>query len=118
MEIKMSMISGGKKGKAGSINVQLGEKVSFGDILVEVETGKGNREITATVEGTISDILFEEGGEISSNQVLFTLETAEEETVALSESQAAAIEQPVMAKKVELLIIGAGPGGYVSARLH
>ncbi|MDM5277456.1 dihydrolipoyl dehydrogenase [Paenibacillus silvae] len=115
MEIKMSMIAGGKKGKAGTINVQLGDKVSLGDLLVEVETGKGNREIAATAEGTISHIFFEEGGEISSNQVLFTLETAVEETVVLSEPQAASLEQPVMAKKVELLIIGAGPGGYVSA---
>lgn len=115
MDIKMSMIAGGKKGKAGTINVQLGEKVSIGDILVEVETGKGNREITATAEGTISHILFEKGGEISSNQVLFTLATAEEDTVALSEPQPAGMDQPAMAKKVELLIIGAGPGGYVAA---
>ncbi|OMF04977.1 dihydrolipoyl dehydrogenase [Paenibacillus amylolyticus] len=114
MEIKMSMIPGGKKGKAGTINFQLGDKVSFGDLLVEVETGKGNREVTATAEGTISHILFEEGAEISSNQVLFTLETALENEV-LSKPQDNELEHSVMTKKVELLIIGAGPGGYVSA---
>ncbi|MBU9710095.1 dihydrolipoyl dehydrogenase [Paenibacillus sp. AK121] len=115
MEVKMSMIPGGKKGKASRNHVQLGQNVSFGDVLLEVETGKGVREITATVEGSISKIHFEEGDEVSSNQVLFTIDAAAEEGTSTVTSQATKMEQPTLDKNVDLLIIGAGPGGYVAA---
>lgn len=115
MEIKMSLIPGGKKGKAGKINVKLGDKVARGYVLAEIETGKGNREITATEDGTIINILFEEGGEIASNQVLFELETIQTEAADPTERQSSHANKPFSDMNTELLIIGAGPGGYVAA---
>lgn len=114
MEIKMSMIPGKKPGTAGKIQVTEGAKVAEGDMLVQVETGKGNRPIKSPKAGTIQKILFEEGDEITSNQVLFEL--AEEEA-ATEEKPCAADDSTAEAKKVEteLLVIGGGPGGYVAA---
>lgn len=70
MEIKMGLIAGGKKGKAGKIEVEKGQSVKNGDVLVNVETGKGNRPVKATVDGIITQIRCTEGDEIVSNQVL------------------------------------------------
>lgn len=116
MEIKMSMIPGGKKGKAGKINVNIGDKISAGDTLVQIETGKGNRSIEAAEEGIIINILFEEGSEIASNQVLFEVNPIQVEApVQSSVPQPAVAVQQTHAINPDLLIIGAGPGGYVAA---
>lgn len=114
MEIKMCLIPGGKKGKAGKMNVKVGDAVQAADILIQVETGKGNRQIKAPQSGTITKILCQEGDEVSSGQVLFELATDDTEAAAVQQcenpSQDKAIEL-----KTQLLIIGAGPGGYVAA---
>ncbi|MGG4220647.1 dihydrolipoyl dehydrogenase [Paenibacillus jamilae] len=116
MEIKMSMIPGGKKGKVGKINAKLGDRVSEGDVLVQVETGKGNRQIKATEDGVVSQVFIEEGIEVSSNQVLFELNTASlNMDTSSGEQKEADAEQQPHTTSTDLLIIGAGPGGYVAA---
>ncbi len=113
MEIKMFLIPGGKKGRAGKMNVKEGDAVREGDILVQVETTKGNRPIKAPNAGIITKVLCEEGGEISSEQVLFELDpcACAEESVQEDVAKAGGSEEI----KTDLLIIGAGPGGYVAA---
>lgn len=117
MEIKMLKIDPGKKGKAGKLNVKIGDKVAVGDTLVQIETGKGNRPIKSPEEGVITKILFEEGSEIVSNQILFELTAGKRDTHAQSSEheQGGALEQKTNDMNTELLIIGAGPGGYVAA---
>jgi dihydrolipoamide dehydrogenase len=116
MEIKMSMIPGGKKGKAGRVNVNIGDKVSVGDTLVQIETGKGNRTIEAKEEGIISNIFIEEGSEVSSNQLLFEVNALQAEASAQSAKPESSVAvQQAHAMSTDLLIIGAGPGGYVAA---
>lgn len=116
MQIKMSMIPGGKKGKVGDIYVSVGSHVAIGDRLTEVETNKGNREINATEEGVISQIHVEEGSEVSSNQVLFELETIQSHRPDSKIDEHELNDRvPTEETNVDLLIIGAGPGGYVAA---
>lgn len=116
MEILMSIIPGGKKGRVGEIHVTLGSKVSEGDPLAEVETSKGNRTITAKQDGIINHIHIEEGNEVSSKQLLFEVDPIQgsDEKNAINE-QKADDGQPTNEVKTDLLIIGAGPGGYVAA---
>lgn len=118
VEIKMSLIPGGKCGKAGKISVKPGDKVRVGDILVQVETAKGNRPVKATEAGIVTRILCEEGCEIVSNQSMFELkiEGVETETnEACPQTEKTPVEKTAKKMKAELLIIGAGPGGYVAA---
>lgn len=118
MEIKMSLIPGAKNGKVGEISVNLGDKVSSGDILAQVETEKGNRSVKATEAGIIRKIMCEEGDEVVSNQPMFELKReAVEHGTQLSAPQISSIVEDKNVKKLEtdLLIIGAGPGGYVAA---
>ncbi|WP_416175565.1 dihydrolipoyl dehydrogenase [Clostridium sp.] len=123
MEVKMSLIPGGKKGKVGKINVKLGDKVNKGDILVQVETGKGNRPIKATESGTITNILCEEGKEVASNEVLFEIKSENSKIMKETKksfplssiSSNTSNKKEIEYLKTDLLIIGAGPGGYVAA---
>lgn len=116
MEIKMAVIPGGKKGSVGKINVKAGAQVAAGDILAQVETGKGNRAIKAAADGVIRQVLVEEGSEVSSQQTMFVMEPQQ-----ASDSPETEPQQPVTGEQktqeidTELLIIGAGPGGYVAA---
>lgn len=118
MEIYMSVIPGGKSGKVGKLAVKTGDKVGEGDVLVQVETGKGNKPVKATGAGIITKILCDEGGEVVSNQVMFELEPAEnnsETEKSLGTQTQENTEKDIKNIDTELLIIGAGPGGYVAA---
>ena len=114
MIIKMSVIPGGKMGKVGKINVKVGDKVAIGDILAQVETGKGNRPVKAACEGSIHKIYYEEGADIASNAEMFEIT----ENLSDTGSNSTDIEHATPEKEKivsDLLIIGGGPGGYVSA---
>jgi dihydrolipoamide dehydrogenase len=115
MFIKMSIIPGGKMGKVGKINVKTGDKVTAGDILAQVETAKGNRQIKATSDGTVCKILCEEGMEIASNADMFEIsEDSAVKEAGMSDCDCASQAAP-KETTADLLIIGAGPGGYVAA---
>lgn len=115
MIIKMTAIPGGKMGTVGKIQVKVGDQVAVGDIIAQVETAKGNRPIKTTSAGIVSKILCEEGSQIASNADMFEIDESNitndsNETDNKSETQKTAKEITT-----DLLIIGAGPGGYVAA---
>lgn len=115
MIIKMTAIPGGKMGTVGKIQVKVGDQVAVGDIIAQVETAKGNRPIKTTSAGIVSKILCEEGSQIASNAEMFEIDESNttndsNETDNISETQKTAKEITS-----DLLIIGAGPGGYVAA---
>lgn len=110
IEIKMSAIPGGKSGKVGKISVSAGDEVSVGDILAQVETAKGNRPIKTSQDGIITKVMVQEGDEVFTNQTLFEVESE------IGEPAPILIEDETINNlDTELLIIGAGPGGYVAA---
>lgn len=115
MEINMVLIPGGKKGKVGKINVSTGDNVKKDDVLVSVETNKGNRSIKAPQDGTITKVLIEEGQEVASKQLLFELEENNGESKTQQEQNIQTEEKIQKELDTQLLIIGAGPGGYVAA---
>lgn len=119
MIINMSVIPGGKAGKVGKISVKLRDKVNTDDILVQVETGKGNKAIKATTPGIITKILCEEGKEILSKEAMFELEpldnTSDNNIVESNTVNKENTKSEIKKIETELLIIGAGPGGYVAA---
>jgi dihydrolipoamide dehydrogenase len=115
MIVKMIAIPGGKMGTVGKIQVKAGEEVAIGDVIAQVETAKGNRPIKATAAGVITRILCEEGAQIASNAEMF--EIAENENIKEQSKTDNKNEVQKASKKIttDLLIIGAGPGGYVAA---
>ncbi|MDR1547510.1 MAG: dihydrolipoyl dehydrogenase [Hungatella sp.] len=115
MLIKMSIIPGGKMGKVGKINVKTGDKVAAGDILVQIETAKGNRQIKALSDGTVCKILCEEGMDIASNADMFEIAEDPADKEAAAANCDCALKEAPKEATADLLIIGAGPGGYVAA---
>lgn len=115
MIIKNIAIPDGKMGKVGKIQVKVGDSITVGDIVAQVETAKGNRPIKATTSGVILKILCEEGSEIASNAEMF--EVDEREIISEPQETEAVREAPNTLEELntDLLIIGAGPGGYVAA---
>lgn len=121
VEIKVPMIPGKKPSIVGKIDVKVGNNVSKGDVLAQVETAKGNREIKALVDGIIEKILVSEGDEVVSNEVIFLIRDYSNAENISNETRENIIEEKEVEKtdkeivKSDLLIIGAGPGGYVAA---
>ena len=54
---------------------QVGEVLSKGEILMEVETDKATVEVPAPIEGTILQLLFAEGDEIKTGDPIVICET-------------------------------------------
>ncbi|MGY3725224.1 dihydrolipoamide dehydrogenase [Granulicatella balaenopterae] len=110
--IKMSMIPGNKEGTVGKISAKVGDSVKKGDVLAQVETAKGNRPVKATANGVIKAILVDEGGKVKTNSEMFSLNQASSTEPTTKASQ---LVKNSSKKETDLLIIGAGPGGYVAA---
>lgn len=123
VEIKVPLIPGNKLGVVGKIDICVGDKVEKDQILCQVETAKGNRQIKASQKGYIKEILVEEGQEVASNEVLILIEDEETKISETSEKVENIKENSFNSEKVsneatlekDLLILGAGPGGYYAA---
>lgn len=103
MEIKMGPVMGKKAAIVGMLGVAEGDTVKEGQILAQVETGKGNRPIKAPANGRIIKILCQEDSTVQAGQCLFEFEEID------------TVEKVPEKVKTSLFIIGSGPGGYVSA---
>lgn len=127
MIIKLEQITGhAKKAKIGKLNVTAGDQVEAGQALLQMETKKGNSPLSAKYQCTIDKVLVEEGQEVELGQSLFevTAEDGVEPSPSVDKSEQTKQKLDyfgglLRGKKedvqTELLIIGAGPGGYVAA---
>ena len=64
-------------GNIWKIEVQVGDEVKAGEVLVILESMKMEVDIEATISGTISQILFKEGDNIESGNVLVVIKKDE-----------------------------------------
>lgn len=121
LEIKMPVIPGNKPNIVGKIDYSVGDKVDKDQVIFSVETAKGNRQIKSKEAGIIKEILVEEGNEVKANEVLVIVEEigSEEETIKQENNipEKKVLEVEINEKEIskDLLVIGAGPGGYVAA---
>lgn len=111
-EVNMTAIAGGKKGKIAKVNVKLGDKVCEGDLLANVETGKGNVAIKSLTNGKILEVLAIEGEEVASKDLMFVVESG---CISSKEEKHGNDKKELEEVSTDLLVIGAGPGGYVAA---
>ncbi|MGG7209613.1 dihydrolipoyl dehydrogenase [Clostridium baratii] len=117
MEIKLETISGhSKTSKIGKINVQVGDEVKTNDILLQLETNKGNSPFKAKGNFKIEEIKVSEGKEVKVGDVLFIvsgeIKTNNKPKVDYFGNMLKGKKEDV---KADLLVIGGGPGGYVAA---
>lgn len=127
MEIIIKKLSGhDKEAKVGKICVKKDQLIKSGEVLINLESGKGNIELKSDCSGKIKDIHIEEGTTVKIGDVVLTIEVAIGEAVKNEEK---GIVTPI--KKggysfglhkqrneevnCDIAIIGGGPGGYVAA---
>lgn len=117
MEIKLETISGhSKTSKIGKINVQVGDEVKTNEILLHLETNKGNSPFKAKGNFKIEEIKVSEGDEVKGGDILFIvsgeIKTNNKPKVDYFGNMLKGKKEDV---KADLLVIGGGPGGYVAA---
>lgn len=120
MEIKLPPFPGNKPIIMGIINVKINDRVKKNQVLANVETSKGIRNILAPKEGFINKIRVSQGDRLRPGQVLFYLEVINtKEKAGESNKDLSDFTSKETSKKelleTDLLVIGAGVGGYSAA---
>ena len=106
----------------------VGDTVEEEDGLITLETEKASMDVPTTHGGVIKEILVKVGDKVNSGDLIARVETADEVSVApvaQTETAKPAVSKPAPTKveisgdvtqvKGQVLVIGAGPGGYSAA---
>ena len=98
--------------------VKPGEVVQADDPLVTLESDKASMDVPSPMAGTIEKILVKAGDKVSKGSVILTLTVAGASVAPASKAPAPA-GKPASGSKAEMhaevLVLGAGPGGYTAA---
>ncbi len=96
------------------IHVKVGDSITAEDTLITLESDKAAMEIPSPKTGTIQEINVNIGDKVSKDHLILRLDTTDSASTPASASTdtAAAGEADIEA---EVLVLGAGPGGYTAA---
>lgn len=108
--VLMGAIIGAKEATVGTFAIICGDNVHIGDELFQYETKKGNKPFVSPIDGQVVKILIDEGGRIEKDTHLFDVKV-----VSVKEVTKKTISTKQKEHKTDIVIIGGGPGGYVSA---
>jgi dihydrolipoamide dehydrogenase len=107
------------------VHVAAGDTVSAEDPLITLESDKATMDVPAPAGGTVTGIRVAVGDQVSEGDVIVELQTGQEAAPAQAAPAAtqAAAPAPVAASaagieadvQAEVLVLGAGPGGYSAA---
>lgn len=107
--------------------VAVGDAISLDQPLLTLESDKASMDVPSTSAGVVKTLQVKVGDKISAGAALLTVETAVEETADAGADTAAASPAPVPAPasadipvetaplQTDVVVIGAGPGGYTAA---
>jgi len=93
------------------ISVRPGDAVAAGDMLLMLESDKATLDLPAPEAGVVAEILVSVGDRVGQGDPVLRLEPASAAVPAPALPQAA----PGAADHADLVVIGAGPGGYTAA---
>ena len=109
------------------VHVGAGDEVAAEDPLITLESDKATMDIPAPVAGTVADVRIAVGDRVSAGHIIVDLQTGEKlepEPAAPAAPAASAAFAPASARgpgraqgevSAEVLVLGAGPGGYSAA---
>lgn len=137
IEVKVPDIGDFKDIAVIEISVKAGDKVDKEQSLITLETDKAAMEIPSPAAGVVKDVKIKVGDKVSEGSVILVLEAEEdrgsriEDQVTRIEDRGSRIEEPVTVVSqssiptpqssvkgdihAEVLVLGAGPGGYTAA---
>lgn len=90
-----------EQGTIVSWNVTVGEEVSAGDSIADIETDKATMSFDASDDGYIAKFLVEEGAELAVGSPILVLAEEEEDVAAFANFEASASEAPAAAAAPE-----------------
>ena len=120
VDLKLKMLEGhANEGRVGKIHKNIGDNISAGEILMEIEADKGNTTIKSTATGKILKLEVEEGSVVKIGQTLARIEGVESKSDSAAKPNLNYFASLLKPQKKELTtditVIGGGPGGYVAA---
>ncbi len=109
--------------------VKVGDSIKVDDAIATLESDKATMDVPSTVEGVVKEVLIQLGSKVSEGVVLIRVEAGAAAAAApvsappaASTAAAAPAPAPVAAShaggadlECEMLVLGAGPGGYSAA---
>ncbi|MGB8054719.1 MAG: FAD-dependent oxidoreductase, partial [Azonexus sp.] len=109
--------------------VKVGDSIKVDDAIATLESDKATMDVPCTVDGTVKEVLVQPGSRVSEGVVLIKVEAGaaaavNPEKVPKTDSEPAATAAPAPVAgshaggadlECEMLVLGAGPGGYSAA---
>ena len=99
------------------VHVSQGDKVAVDDPLITLESDKATMDVPAPASGTVGAVKVSVGDEVAAGHPILDLQTGEK-TEAAAPAAAPAPRPPATERgdvHAEVLVLGAGPGGYTAA---
>lgn len=132
IEVKVPDIGDFKDVDVIEVSVNPGDEIQQEDGLITLETDKATMDVPAPNAGTVKELKVKTGDKVSEGSTILLLETSEAEADQTGNDQdnndkteqqapAETSSQPAASKEVEgdlhaeVLVLGAGPGGYTAA---
>lgn len=128
IELKIPDIGGSTDVNVAEVYVKVGDMINVDDNLIMLETDKATMEVPATTAGKIVEVIVKVGSKVNEGDVIFKIEAAG--AVAAPSPVAASpapVSSPVTAPtaatvakadgeiECDVMVLGAGPGGYTAA---
>ena len=114
-DIKVPDIGDFKNVPVLEIHVKVGDVIKADDPLITLESDKAAMEVPAPSAGTVASIAVKPGDKVSQGSLILTLQGAEAAKPAPAAAAPAAAPAAGASTHAEVLVIGAGPGGYSAA---
>lgn len=118
IELKIPDIGGSTDVNVAEIYIKVGDTIAVDDNLIMLETDKATMEVPATKDGIVKEILVKIGSKVNEGDVILKIESAaviKDEAQILSASPAEPATKNSAEIECEVLVLGAGPGGYTAA---
>ena len=114
-EVKVPDVGDFKNVPVIEINVKPGDVVAVDQTLITLESDKATLDVPAPLAGRVVEIKVVVGDKVSEGSLVAVIETEGAEAAAVLTAPKMAANSGTAGEHAELLVIGAGPGGYTAA---